>query len=164
MLKARGKCLPTVAGLAQPEENHTGVRPRGRTGAAVPREPLPSEPLSHQTPPTPPERTVNSRDAGRAPSNRAAPHTGLAGGQEAQEGVAWLIPPAKSKTGLIPLLRKQARHISQALTSGTMRKLLIRAARLGDDTETKPRPAWTVTGTLLLMTLSKRSFRGTQAQ
>lgn len=51
MLKARGKCLPKVAGLGQPEENHTGVRPRGRTGAAVPREPLLSEPLSHQTPP-----------------------------------------------------------------------------------------------------------------
>lgn len=154
-----------MRGLGQPEENHTGVRPRGRTGAAVPRERLFSEPLSHQTPPSrPPERTVNSGDAGRAPSNRAAPHSGPAGGQEAQEGVAWLIPPAKSKTGLSPLLRKQAGHISQALTSGTMRKLLIRAAPLGDDTETKPRPAWTVTGALLLMTLSKRSFRGTQAQ
>lgn len=68
------------------------------------------------------------------PSNWAAPHNGPAKGQEDQEGAPWLIPPAKPKTGFSPLLCKQARHISQALTSGTMRKLLIKVAQLTDDT------------------------------
>jgi len=82
---------------------------------------------------TPPERTSNSEDADHVPSNWAAPHNGPAEGREDQEGAPWLVPPAKPKTGFSPLLRKQARHVSQALI-GTTRKLLIEVAQLTDDT------------------------------
>lgn len=92
------------------------------------------------------ERTSHSDAGGDVLSNWAAPHNGPGEGQEDQEGTLWLIPPAKSKTGLGPLLRKQARHISQALTSAATEETSYQSSTTQNDTETKHKPERMVEG------------------
>lgn len=149
-LQARGKRPSKVLGPRPAgRESDTSVKPRGRTCIAVPLQPTPSEQLKRprrQRATSPPSRASASEDTGGAPSARAAPHNGPVQGQEARGGALGLIPPAESKPGLGPPLRKHARRISRALTSAAVEGTSYQSSPTENDTETEHTPRRTAAG------------------